>query len=595
MKTLKLFNAVLSKETIDSNPFISKDGYVIEPSAIWAKDKIVEFYRTQKLNGEELNKTFHKSWSVIKNSTREELLMHQLMHYFTTYGTNFKAEMYIPDEVLNVPNVKLKFKTIKALTSDELTDRCLSLLKSGVALTEETIDDVFQILDDLNYEFTGNEGIRNKEAIIKIADAYGIYPSDTMEFFRYIIYRSTGQTLLIKNDEMISMIKSSSFNPTKQFKNHGLENLATIFNRFKPLFLAYKTKCPKVINKISKLSKTNHKPLVENPLNNVTNRELLKSDTHWLDNATPYALFKAISSLHNRMNGQTAFVHRIRNGKSWTRQDSTINDKLIRKNFTFITRYLKKRFDLNGLRVFLPTDVEYALPTSEKMFVGNIPTGTKFIGKKLAAGVYWENGWGAHDLDVSGLNIGGKIGWNSSYNQGGGNLMYSGDITNAPNGAVEYMYANNGLKEPTLVMNNVYSGSPTCGYKIVVGKGSKVSRDFMMNPNKVMLDEKTNSVQNNTVIGMFIPREDGNQTFVLLNMGAGHANVSGWDALSDLRTTAFFQEWSNPYTLNKLLTTLGAEIVDDVTDVDVNLSLDSLDKDTFINIFNENKVEKYTE
>jgi len=39
---------------------------------------------------------------------------------------------------------------------------------------------------------------------------------------------------------------------------------AEIFNRFKPLFLAFKTKCPKTINKISKLSKTYHKPLVSN-------------------------------------------------------------------------------------------------------------------------------------------------------------------------------------------------------------------------------------------------------------------------------------------------------------------------------------------
>ena len=95
----------------------------------------------------------------------------------------------------------------------------------------------------------------------------------------------------------------------------------------------------------------------------------------------------------------------------------------------------------------------------------------------MAVGIYWEDAWGARDLDLSGLNIAGKIGWNSDYNQGDGNLMYSGDITSAPNGAVEYLYANKGLKNPTLVQNNVYSGNNNCEYKIIVGKGDKINRD----------------------------------------------------------------------------------------------------------------------
>jgi hypothetical protein len=48
---------------------------------------------------------------------------------------------------------------------------------------------------------------------------------------------------------------------------------------------------------------------------------------------------------------------------------------------------------------------------------------------------------GEVDLDLSGLNIAGKIGWNSAYNQDNGQLMYSGDMTSAPQGAVEYLYA----------------------------------------------------------------------------------------------------------------------------------------------------------
>jgi len=320
MKTLKLFNAVLAKSSKEINPFISSEGFIIVPQAMWAKDRIVEFYLNEKLSGNDLNKTFHKSWKTIKDSSRFELFIHQITHYISTYGSDFQDEIYIPDEVLNVPDVKLKYKVIRALTKDELIDECFLLLNSGIALKEDTINDILSILtDELNYKFTGKEKIRNKEAIIKIADLYGVYPSDVMEFFRYIIYRATGQSLLIKSKEVIAAIKFGNYNPAVAFDEFGLEKLAEVFNRFKPLFLAFKSKCPTTINKISKLSKKYHKPLVINPLNCATFVELNDSDLHWLDSATPYALFKAISACYSRMQGQDNFVYRIRNGKSWVK------------------------------------------------------------------------------------------------------------------------------------------------------------------------------------------------------------------------------------------------------------------------------------
>ena len=57
--------------------------------------------------------------------------------------------------------------------------------------------------------------------------------------------------------------------------------------------------------------------------------------------------------------------------------------------------------------------------------------------------------------------------------------MYSGDITDAPSGAVEYLYANRGLKEPTLIKNNVFSGESNCQYKIIVGKGDHIDYDYI--------------------------------------------------------------------------------------------------------------------
>lgn len=584
MKTLKLFNAVLKVKS-KQKAFISELGYIIEPGALWAKQDIIDYYDKERLDGNDLNKTFHKSWRKIKKSSRFELFLEQITHYITTYGTNFQAEAYIPDELMILPGVKLVYKVIKAYTRKELIEKCLALLESGVAMKEDTINDVLTVLcDQLDYEFTGEETIRNKEAMIKIADLYGVYPTNTMEFFRLIIYRATGESLLIKSRESIQAVKESNFNPSQQFKRFGLKKLAEIFNRFKPLFIAFKSKCPSTINKISRLSKKHHKPLIQNPLNHVTSRELNDEDFHWLDNATPFALFKALIACYVRKDEFTeaapAFVYRIRNGKSFVKEKRVGYHS--RQNYDILLRYISSRLDLSDKKFYIPNFIKYALPTSEKMFVGNIPTGTKFIGKKLAVGIYWENDWGARDLDLSGLNERGKVGWNSNYSQEG-ELMFSGDITDAPNGAVEYLYANNGLTLPTIVNNNVFSGKSDCDYKIVVGKGDKISRDYMMNPNKLMAEMKCKSVQKQTVLGLFLP-EKKKQSFVVLNFGSGHLRISRGQH-SEMAIQALFLQWTNPFTLNKMIKHLGGELVSSPEEADFDLSIDSLERDTFIRIF----------
>ncbi|MDY0931549.1 hypothetical protein [Chryseobacterium sp. CFBP8996] len=582
MKTLKLFNAVLARKS-NEKPFISDEGFIIESDALWAKKEIISYYSKEKLNGNDLNKTFHKSWQKIKESSRIELLIEQINHYISTYGSDFQNEIYIPKEVLNVPDLKLTFKVIKAYTQEEMQEKCLSLLKSGIALKEETIDDLLYILHtELEYDFTGKENIRNKEAVIKIADRYDIYPENPVEFFRYVIYKTTRTTLLIKSNDLIDDIKKSKFNPTYLFENFGLEKMAEIFNRFKPLFLAYKNRAPKTINKISKLSKIHHQPLISNPLNNATNILLENSDLHWLENATPFALFKALSACYSRMYGQNTFVYRIRNGKSWTKRGTATSVNEL--NYDFILNYLKSKYNLSEKKFYFPKDVAFGLPTSEKMFVGNIPTGTRFYGERLAIGIYWEDSWGANDLDLSGLNIAGKIGWNAAYNQDNGQLMYSGDMTSAPNGAVEYLYANKYLNTPTLVMNSVFSGDSNCGYKIVIGKGDDISYDYMMNPNNLFAETKCNSVQKQTILGMLLPK-DGKQCFVLLNFGAGNSHVAGTSEVSTMATNALYQQWYESISFNHLIEKLGAIITSEKEEADFDFSLETLEKDSFTKIF----------
>lgn len=585
MKTLQLFNAVLAKKS-KSGPAVLKAGYIISKDASWAQKEIIEYYRKEALAGNDLNKTFHKSWSVIKNSTREELALQQILHYASTYGTGFEGEIYIPEEVLKVPGMKLAFKVIRAYTKEEMVAKALGMLQSGMALKEETIDDVLALLVELDYTFTGDENIRNNEAIVKIADLYGIIPTDFMGFFRYTLFRSTGSALIIKNPATVAAIKASTYNPELHFKKFGLDELAKNFNRFKPLFLAYKKFCPGTINEISRLSKKAHVPMVANPLNLVTTRPLTRLDNHWLDNATPYAIFRALSALYNRMGGQSVFMYKVRNGKSYVKEGKWSNT-MAHANYAFLLKYLKGRIKLAGTKIFVPEDVVYSLPTSEKMYVGNIPMGTKFYGDKLAVGIYWKNEGGAYDIDLSGLSAGGKTGWNAAYGRGGydnDGLMYSGDITSAPNGAVEYLYAQKGCPGPVLVLANIFNGSDDATFNIIVGRGDKVDKKFMMDPNNLFVEAQVQAVQKQSIIGLLHP-EGKRQSFVVMNLGAGRSQVSGYNETSTLARVALGQEWRSPLSFNSIVTELGAELVTDAKKADIDLSLNKLEKDSFIKMF----------
>lgn len=50
MRSLELFNAVLSKDIKAKEPFVSTDGYIIAPDALWAKEEINNFWNQNKLN-----------------------------------------------------------------------------------------------------------------------------------------------------------------------------------------------------------------------------------------------------------------------------------------------------------------------------------------------------------------------------------------------------------------------------------------------------------------------------------------------------------------------------------------------------------------
>lgn len=587
--SLKLFNVVPSGDAKESDLKNSlKYGVVIDQNASYASDLILGYFKKNKLSSKQLNATFHKSWKVIKNSSREELLIHQILHYFTTYGTNFTSDfIYIPAEKLEIPEVKqIPLKVIKGVSTDVIISKSLEMLSSGVALDEQTIDDLIELLSGLKHKFDSVDNIKNKEALVRIVSKTGVYPSTPTEFLRFLIYLSTESTLLIKSKSSISAIKSKKMNIVFHLKSFGLEKCATIFNRFKPIWLAFKSNKDNIsaINKISKLSKELHKPMPVDVLNMVTSIKYKKSEVEKaLKSANNFRKIRLLNALNTRLNTPEYFLYRVRNGKSFTKESiSGYDKKYLKKMFKVVYKDLVNSLDVNGKKIKYPSNIDYSLPSSEKMFIGNIPAGTKIRSKKLVSGVYWENSWGAYDLDLSALSIGNKVGWNAAYKAEG--LMYSGDMTNARNGATELLYSNGNVSNANMAVLNIYNGKVGCKFKIIIGNASGVSKNYMFNPNELILELETEMKSKQQILGIILPEKDGEMSFTIVNTGFGNLSVSGSYGHSDNARSALFYQYSNPVSFKKLLIKAGAELVTD-GDCDIDLMPHNLKKDSLMSLF----------
>lgn len=597
--TLELFSAVLVDDTskVECSYFDDQHGVFIPKECAGKSNLITNFFETQRMRGVDLNKSFHKSWDTIINSSEAKLHLQALLHYVSTYGTQFTGKTYIPDEVLDIEGLKLPVIFVKAITKDELIEKMLGMLQSGIALKCETIEKLLFIADEMGYKFKSVDDIKNKEAQSIIIERFHVYPSNPAEMMRYLIFRSTGETLLIKNYKTIEAIKSSSFNPTYMMVEYGLEKLASVFYRFKPLFLAYKGHCPSTINKIRRLAKRYHKPLVQNPLMFVTSRRLVKGDLHWLDNATNFALLRALCAVHERFSGSDTFTYHIRSGVTHSEYTPAKNKSVLKANYAVLVSYIKNRFSfLKDKKVYIPSFIEYGLPTSEKQFVGNIPLGTKVYAENPVVGCYWENAWGCRDLDISAQDIDGRrTGWNSYYKSNG--LNYSGDMTNAPTGAIEYMYAQAGYEGRNILSVNAFSlyncGMSNYHYKIVVGSHDNPEYNYMMNPENLVFECDTGDIDNEkrqTSIGMMAYDESRAMNYFYLNFGMSGSRIVAEYGKDNNSLKSFEQKVKNSLTLNDLLgIILGIEVTENIEDmVDnedvIDLSPKSVTKESFIEL-----------
>lgn len=663
-ETLRLFKGYLGEKTNNINEKALKYGLLIPDSA---NDEIVDIaIDMYGKDGKKWNQTFHKDFEIVKNAQIEDLIAQQMIHYITTYGFESLGMydndlVYIPRERLEIPELDLEnieFITIKPLTSDELTEKLMTLVTSSIALSEQTVEDV-KVLSDFIDKDRFDE-VSNREIKTYLYDKYNIMPKNPDDFLRYMLFKLTGNTLKIQSVDMIYQVRRSDKNKALKMlesyltDDNSYKKLSSIFLRNKQLFLALKVKkedveyygakvkINKIINKLRKLSVYNHKPLPKNILDNLTNKDISVNYDDLvkeLDKITIFREMRILNGIRYRLFGNDNIVYRIRNGKSYV---STLPGKTfeyisrLEVLNNFIMSHLISRLSdkVKGKTIYIPENVIYSVPTSEKQFFGDIPEGSYIEvprNDNIVYGVHWKNikdgkpirrfygeeilpqGEERVDLDLKQMNKSDVFGWDASYRSSKSDILFSGDITNAqlPDGATELFYVgqNVGNVAFLVTLNMFTNNSQDVPFEFVIANAThrpeNVSR-YALDPNNILykMDAIIKNMERQKTLGLITISDTIRFYFNEFSLG----NSVATSRRDDITMGAF--DYLNTYgktqlKLNELLKDGGAIIVNEPTiktkviknvngnevseiidtPVDLDLSLESITKDTIIDLF----------
>ena len=601
-----------------------KHGFIISPEVPITNEILNLIIDEYGLSGEQMNRAFHKSWSKVANAPIEQLLLEQMFHYVTTYGFESigvydKDLVYIPEEELNIPDMdigKIPLIVIKGITTDKIKEKVMDMLQSGIALKEDTIDCIMDIIKNIHFSFDGElDTIKNKEVLCRVCSLMDRVPKNPTEFVRYLVYKTTGNTLLIKSKEVIEDVKThaSEISSTMMY-DCGLESLATVFNRFKPIFLALRKnyELKPSINKIRKLAKKHHKPIPEDLLNNITaklNKKESISKSEFLDELDKVNVFRKIRlayALKYRTADVSSILYKIRNGKGYAKDFNFT----MKKQANEICEYVLDSI-INDIRpnvenkiFYIPKNVSYTLPATEKQFTGNLPSGSSVsIDKNMIFGIHWNNvGDYRVDLDLALISKDGKMGWDGSYRDEG--ILFSGDITDAPKekgGASELFFINKRVPGKYLLTVNYYNYDKDIPvpFKVMVAYDKNVIkhdidvRKYMVDPNNVIMSTNTFIDKQQKVIGMVTITEDKCIfNFVESNVGT-FISSRETETMKHIRNYIFDSN-TNGIDLKYVLEKAGAIVIDNISfdlevseeeeDGYIDLSPEVVERDTFINL-----------
>lgn len=594
-----------------------RHGYVLQPGInVNEQTHLLNTIESQiGLSGEKANATFQKSWNKIKKSRQVELFLEQALHYITTYdfeslGLYDEGRVFLPKGEIDLPSVSedIPLIVIKPMSRRELTSGILKLTRSGIALSDRVVRDITIIVSSANLPIFPND-VKNRELQVRLHIHHGTAPIESEEYLRFLIYALTNETLVIKNEQLISKIKEASGNKLDELITRAPDDLASIFFRYKPLFLAMKSisNNKTFFNQLRKKANKLHIPLPEDFLNSVTGK-LKKGELDFevlerrIKNASIFRKIRLAYALKFRLNHGSAIVHKIRNGAGWAKPFNwnMMNNFDTANAFKVVYQSIIEdlRPTVAGKVVYMPLEIEYTLPATEKQFTGNFPTGSFVtLDSDVVTGIHWVDTNRRIDLDLALVGQSGKTGWDSEHKTDENRILFSGDMTYAPkpNGATELMYLKQGVHEPKIITVNFFNHeNDEVECRFLVAKedpGRDFCRNYMVDVNNIIAQANLTISKTQNIIGLIYPFEDKTRVY-FSNVSIGGSVSSRESPVSKLSRDYLIASVVNSILLSKVLKDSGAYVVRSTRDLYpgyLDLSPEAIDKTTIIDLVTQGK------
>ena len=400
------------------------------------------------------------------------------------------------------------------------------------------------------------------------------------DLMRFIVHLHTGSTLLIKNNETIKAIREADIMPAWILFDHA-DVLAQGFHRYKPLLLALRkdAESRQAVNRIRRLAKRRHVPITM-PASRTFLADFARDPSvmERLDSFTITDCFRILNAIVLGRGLMKTRAYVVRNGKIWYDDTPEGHPKhvLDAAQDVVLARIRALCAHLVGENIRLPENIRLGLPVSQKQSVGRLPFGSVIntgagVGEHVSAGIYWENDWGARDLDLSSVDLSGmRTGWGDAASYTRESVQFSGDITNAPQGAMEFVTVTHSPGIALFV--NIYAGVVGSNCKLVIGRRDAAKEQWI---DPVMFEEMTVLESRNNLIGYLTPDND----YVVYRGGLGGAHVSS------LKNRAVVEHGLAPFwTVDELFLFLDMEHDPD-RPTTIDLSYESLTFETLASVF----------
>lgn len=442
--------------------------------------------------------SLHKSWDKVATTFIEQLVAEQIIHYFSTYGMEsigLNSVNYIPVEKVlinldHAPSIEA-FTVVHVLTDDEFKREIINYVCNVNAPHKDSIGYIARLLRYVND--VDVDSIKSFEVKTIYCDIHNVVPSDSQNFLRLAIYKASNGnvTSIVKDKKTIELLKSFSTNlfAESMFEHADLTKLSESFFRFKPLFLAFKNNknLANKINKIRRLANTNHKPVTGFIVSNLMNLLALGKKDDAV-NVIEKASIRELVKLINFARYETVakdHIYNIRNGKVFVKiEDEDNNVNIVRlTNLLWLNNICTNRLksalnnSYSGKVFYIPNTVEYVAPISEKQMSGIFPYGTKIKlpedANAICIGGHWFNSDTCRiDLDFHLNSVNGSFGWNSNYRSSENDILFSGDMTDAPKpyGAVEAFRISSKVKDTYILSVNIYNTSGEVPFDLLFTK-----------------------------------------------------------------------------------------------------------------------------